>query len=151
MGYMSVLVLAPEQEVAIVSLTHATTGGIVNQNIRRWALENYAGIVERDPEPDPSIAIDPARFEGRFLAPFAQLTITAGTAANTLTVTSSRRDDVDGWRPPPDPPMTLAFVDEQHAVTLDAAGPQRVTQLGFGDDGRAAWMTWGSRRAVRND
>ena len=68
------------------------------------------------PRAGPAIAIEPARFEGRFLSPFAQLPITAGAQPNTLTVTSSQRDDVDGWRPPPAPPMTLAFVDERHAV-----------------------------------
>jgi CubicO group peptidase (beta-lactamase class C family) len=149
-GYCSVLVIALDREVAVVCLTHATTGGAVNQAIRRWALAEHAGIVERDPEPDPSLTTDLARFEGRFLAPFAQLAIAAGEQPNTLVVTSSRREDVDGWRPPPDPVMTLAFVDERHAVTLDAPGPQRWTQFGFGADGRAAWMTWGSRRAVRN-
>jgi len=133
-----------------VCLTHATNGGAVNQAVRRWALAEHAGIVERDPEPDPSIQIDVARFDGRFLAPFAQLTITAGDQPNTLVVTSSRREDVDGWKPPPDPPLTLAFVDERHAITLDSPGPQRFTQFGFGEDGRAEWMTWGSRRAVRN-
>ncbi len=149
-GYCSSLVLAPTSDVAVVCLTHATNGAAVNQAIRRWALERYAGIVERDPEPDPAVAVDAARFEGRFLYPFAQLTISAGEQPNTLTVSSSRRDDVDGWKPPPDPPMTLAFVDDRHTVTLDAPGPRRWTQFGFDDDGRAAWLTWGSRRAIRN-
>lgn len=79
------------------------------------------------------------------------LTITAGEQPNTLVVTSTRRDDVDGWKPPPDPPVTLAFIDERHAITLDAPGPQRWSQFGLDDDGRAAWLTWRSRRAVRND
>jgi CubicO group peptidase (beta-lactamase class C family) len=150
MGYASVLVLAPEQQVGIVSLTHATTGAVVNQAVRRWALAEHAGIVESDPPPDPSIVVDTSRFEGRFLYPFAQLTVTAGEQPNTLTVTSTKRDDVEGWKPPPAPLMTLAFVDENHAITLDAPGPQNRTQFGYGADGRAEWMTWGSRRAVRN-
>ena len=150
LGYCSSLVLAPKADVAVVCLTHATNGAAVNQAIRRWALERYAGIVERDPEPDPTVTVDTTRFAGRFLYAFAQLTISAGERPNTLTVMSSRRDDIDGWKPPPDPPMTLAFVDDRHAVTLDAPGPQRWTQFGFDDDGRAAWLTWGSRRATRN-
>lgn len=150
-GYCSVLVLAPEKGVAVACLTHATNGAVVNQAVRRWALAEHAGIVERDPEPDPTIEVNTARFTGRFLYPFAQLTIAAGEQPNTLLVTSTRRDDVDGWKPPPDPPLTLAFVDERHVITLDAPGPQRWSQFGFDDDGRAAWLTWGSRRAVRND
>jgi hypothetical protein len=96
------------------------------------------------------VVVDAARFEGRFLYPFAQLTISAGERPSTLRVTSSQRDDVDGWKPPPDPPMTLAFVDDRHAVTLDAPGPQRWSQFGFVDQGLAAWLTWESRRALRN-
>ena len=150
-GYCSTLVIVPDADLAVVCLTHATNGGAVNQAIRRWALAEHAGIVERDPEPDPSVEIDASRFEGRFLYPFAQLTVTAGERPNTLTVTSSRREDVDGWMPPPAPPMTLAFVDERHTVTLDAPGPQLTSQWAFDDDGRAAWLTSSSRRAVRND
>jgi CubicO group peptidase (beta-lactamase class C family) len=149
-GYCSILVLVPEKGVAVVCLTHATNGAAVNQGVRRWGLQRFAGIVERDAEPDPSIAVDTSRFEGRYLYPFAQLTVTAGTEPGTLVVTASRRDDVEGWKPPPDPPITLAFVDDRHAVSTDAPGPQRRTQFGFDADGRAAWMTWGSRRAVRN-
>jgi CubicO group peptidase (beta-lactamase class C family) len=150
-GYCSTLVLVPDADVAVVCLTHATNGGAVNQAIRRWALAEHAGIVERDPDPDPSVEIDASRFEGRFLSPFAQLTIAAGERPNTLLVTSSQREDVEGWKPPPPPPMTMAFVDDRHAVTLDAPGPQAWSQFGFGDDGRVEWLTWNSRRAVRND
>jgi CubicO group peptidase (beta-lactamase class C family) len=149
-GYCSTLVLVPAKGVGVVCLTHATNGGSVNQAIRRWALAEHAGIVEVDVEPDPAVRMETTRFEGRFLAPFAQLTISAGEHADTLLVTSARRDDVDGWRPPPDPPMTLALADERHAVTIDAPGPQKLSQLGFADDGSLAWLTWGGRRAVRN-
>jgi CubicO group peptidase (beta-lactamase class C family) len=148
-GYCSTLVIVPDADVAVVCLTHATNGGVVNQAIRRWALAEHAGIVESDPVPDPSVELDVARFEGRFLSPFALLTITPGSVPNTLTVTSSERDDVDGWKPPPDPPVTVAFVDADHGVTLDSAGVQRWIRFGYGDGGRAEWLTWGSRRAVR--
>jgi CheY-like chemotaxis protein len=132
-GYCSTLVLVPDAQVAVVCLTHATNGGAVNQAGRRGALAEHAGIVERDPEPDPAVAVDVARLAGRFLGPFAQLTISAGEQPNTIVVTSSQREDVDGWKPPPPPPVTMAFVDERHVVTLDAPGPQTWSQLGFGD------------------
>lgn len=148
-GYCSTLVLVPDADLAVVCLTHATNGGAVNQAVRRWAVAEHAGIVERDPEPDPSIEIDASKFEGRFLSPFALLTITPGPSPNTLTVTSSQRDDVEGWKPPPPPPMTMAFIDDRHAVTLDAPGPQAWSQFGFDDEGRVAWLTWNARRAVR--
>ena len=150
-GYFSVLVVVPDADLAVVSLAHATTGSVLNQAMRRWALEQHAGIVERDPEPDPAVVVDTASCEGRFLSPFAQLTITSGPSPGTLTVASAPRDDVDGWQPPSPPPMTLAFVDEHHAVTTDAPLTQGRSRLGFGEDGRLEWLTWNGRRAVRND
>jgi CubicO group peptidase (beta-lactamase class C family) len=148
-GYCSTLVIVPDAGVAVVCLTHATNGGVVNPAIRRWALAEHAAIVESDPAPDPTVSIDTARFEGRFLSPFALLTITAGPGPNTLTVTSSPRDDVDGWKPPTEPPVTVAFVDEHHGVTLDSVGTQRWIQLGYGTDDRCEWLTWGGRRSLR--
>lgn len=147
-GYCSILVLVPSLQTAVVALTHATNGGLVNNAIRRWALEHYAGVVERDAAPDPSVAINAAKFEGRFIAPFAQLTIAAGAIPNTLIVSSAQRDDVDGWKPPAEPPVTLAFVDDHHAVSTDAATQRRV-RFGFDSQGTATWLTWGSRRAIR--
>ena len=147
-GYTSVLAIVPDQRVAVVSLTHATNGGAVNQAVRRWALSRFANVDERDAEPDPSVAIDADRFVGRYRYPYAWLTVTRGDTPNTLRVTPSERDDVDGWKPPPAPPVTLGFVDAEHAVTINA-GVQQRTRFGFDAAGRTAWMTWGSRRSPR--
>ncbi len=153
-GYISDLVVVPERELAFVGLTNATNGASVNQAVRRWALERFAGVIERDPAPDPSLVIDPARFAGRYLYPFAVLAVTPGPDPGTITVTASPRDDTDGWKPPPDPPMTMAFFADDHAVTLDAPGPARVARFGGadeGDDARMAWMVWSGRRSPRID
>ncbi len=149
-GYTSVLAIVPDRRVAVVSLTHATNGGAVNQAVRRWALRRFAEVEERDAESDPAVVVDADRFVGRYRYPYAWLTLTRGDAPNTLRVTPSERDDVDGWKPPPPPAVTLAFVDAEHAVTIDA-GVQQRTRFGFDAAGRTAWMTWGSRRSPRDD
>jgi CubicO group peptidase (beta-lactamase class C family) len=148
-GYCSNLVVAKEHGVGVVTHTHAVNGAGVNQAVRRWALERCAGIIVRDPEPDPAVVIEPGAFAGEFVAPFARLTLSAGEQPNTITLTSSQRDDVDGWKPPPDAPMTLAFFRPDHAVTLDASGPARVARFAFDADGRVDWLLWGGRRAPR--
>lgn len=158
-GYISDLLVAPERDMAFVGLTNATNGGAVNQAVRRWALERCAGIVERDPEPDPALSArvgaDIERFVGRYLHAFAVLTVTAGAEPGTVVVTPSRRDDVDGgWQPPVEPPVTYAFFADDHVVSLDAVGPTRV--LRFGPDAvgsttapPADWLLSGYRRAPR--
>ena len=144
-GYCSDLVIAPEAGVAVVSLCHATNGGAVNQVVRRWALSTFAGIDEADPTPDDSLAVDVARFAGVYLSPFALLTIRVGDDGTSLRVEPSRRDDVTGWRPPPDPPITLRFFTDDHAVSVDAPAVQRTVR--FAPDG--SWLLWGSRRSPR--
>ena len=140
-GYCSILVVAPE--VAVVVLTHATNGGAVNQDVRRWALRE-AGIDETDPEPDPALEVDVEALAGRYLYPFAALDVAPGDEPGTLRITPSRRDDVDGWRPPPDPPVTVAFFTDRDAVAVDAPGPVR-RRVRFGD----GWVQYGGRRCPR--
>lgn len=58
-GQFAELLIVPERNFAVVSLSNAGPDGITfNQSVVRWALENYPGLMERDPEP---IAFDAAR------------------------------------------------------------------------------------------
>ncbi len=147
-GYISDLVIVPDHDVAVIALTNATNGAIVNQRIRRWALEQAVGLVERDPEPDPAVEPDAASYLGRYLHPFAELTVAAGDRSGTLVVSAEQRD-IEGWRPPVDEPLTCGFLAVDEIVTLDGDGPARVGRFGLGDDGRAEWLLWGGRRAPR--
>ncbi|MFE0522511.1 serine hydrolase domain-containing protein [Streptomyces sp. NPDC058954] len=53
-GQYSWLLLVPERDFAVVSVGTAGPNGIpYNQDVVRWALETYLGLVERDPEPIP--------------------------------------------------------------------------------------------------
>jgi len=146
-GYCSDLTIAPAARAAVVSLCHATVGGSVNQQVRRWALERYAGITEADPSPDDALDVgDLERYAGAYLNPFALLRVAVGDDGRSLRVTPARREDVpDGWRPPPDPPVTLRFFAPDHAVSIDSAGVQRIVR--FAPDG--SWLLWGFRRSPR--
>ena len=145
-GYCSVLVIAPERGIAIVCLTHAVNGASVNDAVYRWAMHRLTGSEVRDPIPDPSLDVECA---GEFLSPFARLTVARADAPGTIVVTSAPRDDVDGWKPPVEPPIRLAFFQPDHAVSLDAPGPTFVMRVGFADNGTAAWVSWGGRRSPR--
>ena len=44
----------PDRDFAVASLCNAGPEGIAcNQAIVRWALEEYLGLIDRDPEPVP--------------------------------------------------------------------------------------------------
>jgi len=53
-GQFADLLLVPERGFAVVTLCNEGPDGIpFNQAVIRWALQNYLGITERDPEPLP--------------------------------------------------------------------------------------------------
>jgi len=53
-GQFAEFLMVPERNFAVVAMANAGPDGIpFNQAILRWALENYLGIVDRDPEPVP--------------------------------------------------------------------------------------------------
>jgi len=143
-GYCTDLVVVPEGEVVVACCTHATNGGAVNQAVRRWALERFAGIVERDPSPDPEAPVDPERVAGRYLHPFGVLTVVAGDEPGTVVVTTEARTDV-GWQPPPDPPTTFGFTGPGDAVSVGGVGVADLLRCGEG------WIQVRGRRAPRID
>jgi len=58
-GQFAELLLIPERDFAVVSLTNAGPNGIpFNQQVMRWTLEHYLGLIDRDPKPVP---YDPAQ------------------------------------------------------------------------------------------
>jgi CubicO group peptidase (beta-lactamase class C family) len=53
-GQFAELLIVPERNFAVVAMSNAGPGGIpCNQAVVRWALENFLGVADRDPEPLP--------------------------------------------------------------------------------------------------
>ncbi|CAN5593669.1 serine hydrolase domain-containing protein [soil metagenome] len=151
-GYVTDLLVVPERGLSFVGLTNAAHGAKVNRVVRRWALERVAGIVERDPPPDPSITLDRATVVGRYLHPFAVLEVSVGADSGTFTVTSSPRTDLDrsAWQPPVEDPVDVAAftADQVVSVGVDVARTGRFPPAGAAP---ARWFQWGGRRAPRID
>jgi CubicO group peptidase (beta-lactamase class C family) len=152
-GYVSDLVVVPERDFAFVGLTNATNGAAVNDTVRRWALQRFAGIDERDPQPDPTVAVDVDALTGTYLFSFARLTVTAGAEPATIVITASARDDLDdrAWQPPLDPPHALGFFTSDQAISTHPPGPPKLARFGPVREGRAPWLQWSGRRALRVD
>jgi CubicO group peptidase (beta-lactamase class C family) len=147
-GYATDLVVAPDAEVVVAVATHATNGASVNQVVRRALLARHAGIVERDPEPQPSAELDLTSVVGTYRHSLGEVDVALGTEPGTVVATSRARDD-RVWQPPPDPPLTLAPAGPDHLVSLDAAGPVQLVRLGEPVDGEVPWLLWGLRRVGR--
>ena len=58
-GQFAELLVVPERDFAVVALSNCAPEGYqLNQDVVKWALEHFLGVVEEDPEPVP---YDPAR------------------------------------------------------------------------------------------
>ena len=77
----------PEHGFAIVSAANAGPAGIAcNQEIVRWALEHYLGVVDKDPEPEPYDAARAQEIAGRYENDAMTFTITADGTGLSLEV-----------------------------------------------------------------
>lgn len=146
-GYVSELLVAPEQQVGLVCLTNATNGAGVVHDVRRAMLPELLGVVEEDPVVDPDVVPDVGRLVGTYEHSFATLTVTAGERAGTIVITPSPRA-IEGWRPPVTGPVTLGFRTPSDAVAIGEAPPAK-TALFDPDGDPAQWVLWDHRRAPR--
>jgi CubicO group peptidase (beta-lactamase class C family) len=76
-GQFAELLLVPERSFAIVSLSNAGPDGIpCNQQIVRWALQSYLGLVDQDREPLPYEEARALEVVGSYENDISTLTIT---------------------------------------------------------------------------
>jgi len=86
-GQFAELLIVPEQNFAVVSLANAGPEGYpFNQAVVRWALENYLGVVEREPEPVPYDEARARQVTGRYAIDAMNLDIATDGARLTLAV-----------------------------------------------------------------
>ncbi len=125
-GQFAELLLVPERNFAVVSLSNAGPNGIpFNQAVVRWALEHYLGVLDRDPEPLP---YDPARareFVGRYENDVMTLIIAADDTGLTLEVgiKPEIRASSDSDMPPDYAPAAIGLLPgETNAYILTEGG-----------------------------
>lgn len=104
-GQFAELLLVPERNFAVVSLSNASPGGIpFNQAVLSWALEHSLGLVDRDPEPIPFDAARAKEIAGTYAN--AMMTCTVDTVGATLRLDLRIKPEIRAAAekaPPPDP------------------------------------------------
>src|ERR1039457_691915 len=84
-GQFAELLTVPERGFAVVALSNAGPDGIpFNQAVVRWALENYLGVTDRDPEPVPYDEARAREFAGHYENDAMDVDIAADGAVMTL-------------------------------------------------------------------
>lgn len=130
-GQFAELLIVPERDFAVVSLTNAGPNGIpFNQAVVRWALEDYLGVAERDPEPLPH---DPARareYAGTYENDAMRLVVAAGETGLTLSagIKPEIRATLATEAPPDYPPAAFGLLPgdgDEYILTEGGLSGQR--------------------------
>lgn len=145
-GQMAMFTVAPGARFAFVALTNSDRGSELYQPLTRWALAQFLGIQERDPEP---LAVPESQL-GEYVGVYH-------AAANEMQISLSQGDLVlteipkggfpaqDSPPPPPPPPVRMALCGPDHVIILDEPGRGNQGEFLRGADGRLVWFRFGGR------
>lgn len=130
-GQFTELLVVPERNFAVVSMSNAGPNGIpFNQAIVRWALENYLGLIDHDPEPIPFAATRAQEIAGKYENEMMIGTI--DTVGATLRLEIRIKPEIRAAadkEPPPDPlPCDFGLLPgnkDEYIITSGAFKGQR--------------------------
>jgi CubicO group peptidase (beta-lactamase class C family) len=117
--------MVPERGFALITMTNCSPNGSqFNEELFRWALEAYLGIIDRDPEPISLGDAQIAQYVGTYetIAAWAELVAEEGKLAFNVTIKPEvleqlreQGEDVD--EPPPFPIGLLPGEGDRYIVT----------------------------------
>jgi CubicO group peptidase (beta-lactamase class C family) len=146
-GQLSAFLMVPERHFAITLLTNSETGGQLNGEITKWALEHYCSVTEPEPAhltlPEEQLVT----YTGRYTATANDFLITLHEGTLILQdIPNGGFPTPDTPPPPADPPVRLAFVhDEDHILALDQPIKGARAEFLRDADGGIVWLRIGGR------
>ncbi len=147
-GHLSAFLMIPDRHFAMTILTNADAGSQLNTEIVNWVLEHYCHIAD----PEPTLRKMPAdklmAYTGRYSAAAHDIDIVAGDGDGMLVLLEIPKGGfptVDSPPPPADPPVRLAFVDDDHVLALDPPIQGRQADFLRDAEGRIIWLRLGGR------
>ena len=149
----------PERDFAVAALTNASPrGSELVEEIERWALEAYVGIVETEPEPVPMDAADLDAYAGVYETIAARLLVTVEGEGLLLglevkpEILAQFGELAEEMLKSLPPPMPLALVSREGAYVI-AEGPQKGERGAFlrGDGGGVQGLHFGGRYGPRTE
>ncbi len=144
MGQISLLILVPEENFAVVIFTNADEGGRVTLEVTHRALKDYLGIEITDPKPmevDEEIL---AEYIGTYTRPFSDiyLGLLGGRLVGQV-IYKMGFPDKDSPPPPPPPPFTLGLCEEDRLIVLDGGEKSSKAEIIRLEDGSIGWLRFG--------
>lgn len=145
-GQMATLTVAPGQRFAFVALTNSDRGSELYQPLTRWALEQFLGLREEDPQPLEAPEAQLAEYAGSYQAAAQDLRLSLRQGALVLEILPKGGFPAqDSPPPPPPPPVRLALCGPDRVLILDEPGRGNQGEFLRGADGQIAWLRIGGR------
>lgn len=141
LGQVTLLVLVPAHDFALVVLTNADQGGLLTREVSRQALKEYLGLETPLPAPIEASKDELAAYVGRYSRPFAdiELGILGGRLVGQITYKGGFPTK-DSPPPPPPPPMSLALCEPDRLLGLDGAYKDELFDVIRRADGSIGWL-----------
>jgi CubicO group peptidase (beta-lactamase class C family) len=128
-GQFAELLIVPERNLAVTVMANAGPNGIpFNQEIVRWVLEHYLGVIDRDPEPLPYDEKKANEVVGNYEIDAMTFDITTdGTTLKLdVRIKPEIRESSDTEMPPDHEPFPFGLLqDDEYIVTAGAFTGQR--------------------------
>ncbi len=142
-GQISTFMFAPAQDFALTVLTNANSGAELTEEVTKWALEHYLGLVEPMPTPLEWTEAQLAAYAGRYTAPMtvADLVMRDGSLVLQLSYSDYPADEP----PPVPPPARVALYAEDKMLVLDGPWKDLRSEFLRGPAGDITWLRLGGR------
>ena len=142
-GQISSFMFAPTRDFALTILTNANNGGELTEEVTKWALEHYLGLVEPTPTPLERTEAQLAAYAGRYTAALtvADLVVRDGSLVLELSYFDFPADEP----PPAPPPARVALYAEDRIIVLDGPLEGSRGEVLRGAGGHIAWLRLGGR------
>jgi len=142
-GQISAFMFAPARDFALTILTNANSGSELTDEVTKWALEHYLGIVEPTPTPLERTEAQLSAYVGRYAAAMtvADLVLRDGSLVLELSYSDFPADEP----PPAPPPARVALYAEDRIIVLDGPLKDARGEVLRGAGGNIAWLRLGGR------
>ena len=149
-GQAAQLLLVPEHNFVFAMLTNADRGNPLITKVENWALKEFLGLEDAEPETYDVPVEELEPYAGKYSREMidSELTIEDGQLIFNMAYTSG----LPGMEPPPSPPpMPLAMCGEDEMIITE--GPLKNARAEFirDDEGKIAYMRLGLRINPRVD
>lgn len=148
--------MVPERNFAVATLTNCSpNGGQFNEEMRRWTLQNYLDIVERDPEPVTLSESELLRYAGRYetIAATADIAVSGGGLMVTVEIKPEVLAQLHaaGEEEPDQPPLPLGLLPGPGDRYVVTGGPGKGMKGYFArsEQGEVTAVHLGGRLATR--